>query len=180
MPTVTCPSCGEKGKIPGTFIGTRIKCKKCGNAFLVTPPAAKAPATAGVGVGASAGQAPAAAHVAAGGEHEIAVEGLDEASWSATPVATAEHDPDQEHHHDEATSSFTASPGEGHAASGIKQYKLLTPKDKYFEGKFDLERLEQALNHFAKDGWVVRSMATPHVAGFSGGEREQLIVLLER
>ena len=178
MPNVTCPSCGEKGKIPGTFIGTRIKCKMCGNAFLVTPPAAKTPAVA-------AAAAVAAPHVPAPvtsrGGNEIAVEGLDDSAWSATPVAAAEQDPDLEHeHHDEATSSFTASQAPGHVGTGVKQYKLLTPKDKYFEGKFDLDRLEQALNHLARDGWVVKAMSLPHVAGFSGGEREQLIVLLER
>ena len=46
MPTVTCPACGEKGKIPPSLIGARIKCKKCGNSFLVSPPAAKPVAAA--------------------------------------------------------------------------------------------------------------------------------------
>ncbi|MFO0952307.1 MAG: DUF4177 domain-containing protein [Isosphaeraceae bacterium] len=174
MPAVTCPSCGEKGKIPGTFIGTRIKCKKCGNAFLVTPPSSKpvvSAAPAAVSVPAAAAPS---AHVAAG--DGIAVEGLDDAAWSSTPVAAVEHDHDHDHDHDhELSPSFSASHPEG-----VKQYKLLTPKDRYFDGKFDLERLEQALNHYAREGWVVKGVATPHIAGFSGGEREQLVILLER
>ena len=107
MPNVTCPSCGEKGKIPGTFIGTRIKCKMCGNAFLVTPPAAKPPAVA-VAAAVAAPHAP--APVTSRGGHEIAVEGLDDSAWSSTPVAAAEGDADHElEQHEEATSSFTAS-----------------------------------------------------------------------
>ena len=61
-----------------------------------------------------------------------------------------------------------------------KQYKVLTQKDRWFEGKFDLSRLEDALNHYALQGWVVRAMSTPHVVGFSGGPREEIVVLLER
>jgi uncharacterized protein (DUF983 family) len=38
MPSVTCPSCGEKGRIPTQFLGTRIKCKICGVSFLVAGP----------------------------------------------------------------------------------------------------------------------------------------------
>ena len=41
MPTVTCPSCGERGKIGSSFIGSRLKCKKCGLSFLVSAPVAK-------------------------------------------------------------------------------------------------------------------------------------------
>ncbi len=46
MPYVACPSCGERGKIPPTLVGARIKCKKCGIAFNVAPPTAKAAAPA--------------------------------------------------------------------------------------------------------------------------------------
>jgi len=171
MPTVTCPSCGEKGKIPPTLVGSRVKCGKCSTSFLVaaSPPKAHTPAPV---------------HVRATGSKArtddlIEVDGLDEAAWSSAPVATEEHDTDQdhpEHHAGESDHAFSAHP-EGHA---IKQYRLLTPKDKYFEGKFDLDRLEQALNHFARQGWVLKGMATPLVAGFSGGDKEILVIVLER
>ena len=62
----------------------------------------------------------------------------------------------------------------------VKEYKLLTQKDKWFEGKFDLPRLEEAINHYAHRGWKVRAMTTAQVAGFSGGVKEELVVLMER
>lgn len=61
-----------------------------------------------------------------------------------------------------------------------REYKVLTQKDKWFDGKFDLTRLEGALNHYAGLGWTVRAMSTPHIMGFSGGPREEIVVLLER
>src|SRR6185436_18156204 len=33
---------------------------------------------------------------------------------------------------------------------GMKQYKVLTQKDKWFSGKFDPDQLEQALNAYAQ------------------------------
>jgi hypothetical protein len=172
MPTVTCPTCGEKGKIPSNLVGARIKCKMCHTSFLVTAPATKAAAPSG---------APAGPFDAAEPKRDgIHVEGLEDAAWSPTAAVAAEHDAehhDHEHDHDESASAFTASPAE---ATGRKHYKILTPRDKYFDGKFDLTKLEEALNHLARDGWVVRSMATPLVQGFSGGPKEELVVLLER
>lgn len=176
MPTVTCPSCGEKGKIPPTLVGSRIKCRKCATSFLVAPATPKTPAATPEPSAALVGA------VAAGkprNEDQIEVDGLDDAAWSSTPVVTEEHDHDHdhpEHHHDDSHNAFSPHP----ESASIKQYKILTPKDKYFEGKFDLEKLEQALNHFARQGWVVKGMSTPHVAGFSGGDKEVLVIVLER
>ncbi len=59
------------------------------------------------------------------------------------------------------------------------QYKVLTQKDRFFSGKFSPERLEEALNGYAAEGWRVVSMATAEISGF-GNKREELIVLLER
>ena len=72
MPTVTCPSCGERGKIGSSFIGSRLKCKKCGLSFLVSAPVAKQTAGSTAAVHAAAIETP-------GG---IEVEGLDASSWS--------------------------------------------------------------------------------------------------
>jgi len=178
MAFVTCPSCGEKGRIPLHLIGKRIKCSKCAASFQVAPPGAKAHAAGAVA------PAMAVAATSASQPGTIEVEGLDAASWSATAVLGAEgdhHHHDHDHHHDEATAAFTASPHDPtHPEVHGKQYKVLTPKDKWFGGKFELARLEEALNHYAREGWVVRSMATPLVTGFSGGPREELVVLLER
>jgi Domain of unknown function (DUF4177) len=168
MPTVTCPSCGEKGKIPPSLVGARIKCKKCATSFLVSAPANKAP---------TASEPVATPVVVRRSGQEIEVDGLDESAWATVPVDSVE--PDHHHaepHHEEAIGAFTAQP-EAHTT---KQYKVLTPKDKYFANKFSIELLEDALNHFARQGWTVRGMATPHVAGFSGGDREQFVIVLER
>ena len=153
---VMCPSCGEKGKLPQQLAGIRIKCKKCSASFLVPSP------------GGSSAEAhePAESH-----DDGIAVDGLDISSWSEpSPVATAAPVPVV------APLLTETAP----LAAGVKQYKLLTPKDKFFEGRFEFTRLEDAINHYARQGWVVRSMATPLVAGFAGDPREEIVVLLER
>jgi hypothetical protein len=176
MPNVACPSCGERGKIPPTLIGARIKCKKCGSSFTVSPPAAKA------AVEASPGGAPAVAAQAAGTSAEgIAIEGLDDSAWAVAPEtsdslrAPAEAEPEAAPEGAESAPKFVAQ-----EPTGFKEYKLLTAHDKFFKGKFELGLLEEALNHYARQGWVAKAMATPHVKGYTGGMVEELVVLLER
>ena len=174
MPSVTCPTCGEKGKITPNLIGARIKCRKCGNSFQVSPPAAKA------AVATTSVPSPAVADES----HGIEVEGLDASSWSLSTeagpaqkdeaTATATVEPDQRL---ESSGSFVPA---GSSAGAAREYKMITPKDKYFDGKFDLARLEDALNHYGRHGWVVKAVSTPHVKNFSGVLEETLVVLLER
>jgi hypothetical protein len=61
----------------------------------------------------------------------------------------------------------------------MKQYKVMTQKDRYFGGKFDPEKLEGAMNAYAAEGWGVRAVATAEVRGI-GGSREELVVIFER
>ena len=61
----------------------------------------------------------------------------------------------------------------------MKQYKVLTQKDKWFSGKFDPARLEAALNAYAEQGWRLVSCATADVPGF-GTNRQEFIAVLER
>jgi hypothetical protein len=179
MPYVTCPSCTERGKIPANLVGARIKCKKCGVSFMVSPPSPKA--TAGAATGGSGTAFPAAVVEAPGG---IEVEGLDASSWSlSTDVgvalkaeAQAEPTADAESRAEPSSAFVPAGPAPG----GAREYKLLTPKDKFFDGKFELPRLEEALNHYARQGWSVKAVSTPHVKGFSGALEEWITVLLER
>ncbi|MGO9916492.1 MAG: DUF4177 domain-containing protein [Isosphaeraceae bacterium] len=169
MAFVTCPSCGERGKIPSSLIGSRIKCKKCGVSFTVSSPAAKAAAAAG-----STGSATAVATT-----EGIEVEGLDASAWSLSTETSgglkAEASAEPDNKSDSSSPFAQAGP-----ASGQKEYKLLTPRDKIFDGRFDLARLEEALNHFGRQGWTVRAMLTPHVKGFTGALEETIVVLLER
>jgi Domain of unknown function (DUF4177) len=173
MMTVTCPFCSEKGRIPETFVGKRIKCGKCNNRFLVSPPTPKG---AGVKAGKVEEFSPAPSDPAIEG---IEIEGLEAASWSGGTEAVAATKADPELAPGEAPQGvFTESQSE--QPVDVKEYKVLSQKDKWFEGKFDLQRLEEAINHYAQRGWKVRAMTTAQVLGFSGGLKEELVVLLER
>ncbi len=62
----------------------------------------------------------------------------------------------------------------------MKQYKVLTQKDKWFSGKFDPEKLEQALNAYAQQGWVVKASASAKIRAVIGTDREEMVIILER
>ena len=165
MPYVKCPSCGERGKIGAALVGARIKCKQCGVSFQVAPPPAKATAGLTTDFASPAALAP----------DGIEVEGLDASAWTLSTevgvalkaVATAE--PEQKPDHTAVL-----------PAAGRPRIQGAHSRDKYFDGKFDLSRLEEALNHFGRQGWTVKSMATPHVKNFTGAMEETIVVLLER
>ncbi len=169
MPSVTCPTCGERGKIAPTLVGARIKCRKCGVSFTVAAPAAKASTTS------VTERTPIRDRT-----DGIEVEGLDDSAWSlSTETAgglTAVPTPDPEQRSETSPAFVAAEP----SPVAAREYKLLTPKDKYFDGKFEFGRLEDAINHYGRQGWIVKSMATPHVKGFSGALEEVIVVLLER
>ena len=61
----------------------------------------------------------------------------------------------------------------------MKEYKILTQKDKMFSGKFDPEQLEKAINSYAENGWKVISITTASIPSFTGS-REELIVVFEK
>jgi len=184
MPVVKCPDCEQEGKVPDSFLGRRIKCSKCGGRFLVTGPAAKAaapavkdaapgPKDAVVSVQSKASPSSANTPTFEG----IVVEGIEDGSWDSHHLLLRDV-PTEPPAEPKAFPAFTvASVG---PSAGGKEYKLLTPKDKVFDNKFDLARLEAVLNDYARKGWTVRSMTTAQVAAFSGGMREELLVLLER
>jgi hypothetical protein len=176
MPFVACPSCGERGKIPETMVGARIKCRKCGSSFNVAPSAAKAAATAGAAVAAQGAterlEAPA---------HGIVVEGLDDSAWTAKGDQQAGlRKEDSEGEGGTGERGEVAGAFEAHGSSEFKEYKIICSRDKIFEGKFDLTRLEEVINDFARQGWVVRAMTNPHLKGFGEGTKEEIVVLLER
>ncbi len=180
MPYVTCPTCGERGKITSNLIGVRIKCRKCGESFLVSPPGGKA-----VGAGAGATAAVATAGPSAAVEaHGIEVEGLDASSWTvptevAPPIVVARTEANMPVAEAQADGVAPVVPASPNGLVG-REYKLLTSRDKIFDGKFDLARLEDALNHFARLGWVAKSMMIPHFKGYTGAMEEVITVLLER
>jgi hypothetical protein len=71
------------------------------------------------------------------------------------------------------------SPAAATAGEGKKEYKVITQKDKWFSGKFDPEKVEGALNGYAKQGWTMKGVATASVPGF-GGQREEIVIIMER
>ena len=62
----------------------------------------------------------------------------------------------------------------------MKQYKILSQKDKWFSGKFDPQRLEDAINSYAQMGWIVKAAVTAEIPGIMGHAREEAIIILER
>ena len=61
----------------------------------------------------------------------------------------------------------------------MKEYKVLTQKDRFFAGKFDPEKLENAINAYASEGWCVVTTATASIPSITGA-REEMVVILER
>ena len=57
------------------------------------------------------------------------------------------------------------------------EYKVLTQKDRFFGGKFDPIKLEEALNSYAHQGWVVNGIATADIPGWSGSRQELAVVM---
>ncbi|MGA9118547.1 MAG: DUF4177 domain-containing protein [Bacteroidota bacterium] len=61
----------------------------------------------------------------------------------------------------------------------MKEYKVMTQKDRFFGGKFDPEKLEAAINSYAEQGWAVISVATADISSV-GSARQEIIVIFER
>jgi Domain of unknown function (DUF4177) len=177
MAFVVCPSCGEKGRLPKELIGHRIKCQKCATSFLVSAPTKPAPVAPAVGN--ETVQVRTFDNIP--DRNRIAVDGLEESEWKATAVIPAEGAHDHEPH-DTAAPAFTAhhEPHDHVPAVEGRQYKVLTQKDKWFEGKFDAARLEECLNHYAHKGWTVNSMTSAMMPGFGGTVKDELVILLQR
>jgi hypothetical protein len=64
-------------------------------------------------------------------------------------------------------------------AGGPRQYKVLMQEDKGFTDKFDPEEMEQAVNAYAGQGWIVKGITTASIPWFDGN-RDKWIVLMER
>ena len=62
----------------------------------------------------------------------------------------------------------------------MKEYKVMTQKDRFFAGKFDPEKLEAAINSYASQGWRVVSVATADIPGGFSQTRQEIVVIFER
>lgn len=61
----------------------------------------------------------------------------------------------------------------------MKEYKVMSQKDKWFSSKFDPEALEKGLNAYAAQGWCVVSIASASIPGITG-TRDEMVVVFER
>jgi hypothetical protein len=61
----------------------------------------------------------------------------------------------------------------------MKRYKVLTQKDRAFGGKFNPEKVEEALNSLGQEGWELKAVATAEFPSLTGG-RQELVVILEK
>ena len=59
----------------------------------------------------------------------------------------------------------------------MKIYKVMTQKDRAFGGKFNPEKVEEALNGLAKEGWEVTGVVSAEFPSFGGGRQELVIFL---
>ena len=64
--------------------------------------------------------------------------------------------------------------------SRLKEYKVLTQRDKAFGGEFTPEKLEPAINAYAAQGWLVVSVTPTHFPDGPGATREEVIVVMGR
>lgn len=68
----------------------------------------------------------------------------------------------------------------GKERQAMKEYKVLTQKDKWFSGKFDPDLLEQAINAYAEQGWRVVTAATASFPSLLNGNRDEMVIIMER
>lgn len=61
-----------------------------------------------------------------------------------------------------------------------REYKVLTQRDKWFSGTFDPDKLEGAINAYARQGWRVVGCATASVPGLLTELHDELVVIMER
>lgn len=61
----------------------------------------------------------------------------------------------------------------------MKKYKVMTQKDRFFGGKFNPEKVEEALNSLASEGWGLVGVASAEFPSLTGG-RQELVLFLEK
>ena len=81
---------------------------------------------------------------------------------------------------DESAFSVSQTKTQSEKRNHMKEYKVLTQKDKWFSGKFDPELLEKAINAYASQGWRVVAAATASFPGIISANREEMVIILER
>ena len=177
-----CPKCDQNLTVDSQGAGLVVKCPHCGNNIQI-PPAIPRSADANDSTVASANP-PYAVKVltskdrAFGGKFdpqrlEGALNSYAAEGWSVAGCDSAEFPGMLGGVRSELISVMHRTGGK------MKQYKILTQKDRFFGGKFDPQKLEAAINSYVPEGWKVRAVTTATFPGF-GSNREEMIVVLEK
>lgn len=61
----------------------------------------------------------------------------------------------------------------------IKIFKVMTQKDRAFGGKFNPEKIEEALNAMGKEGWEIDGVTSAEFPSITGG-RQELVIFLSK
>ncbi|MEN6609207.1 MAG: DUF4177 domain-containing protein [Methanoregulaceae archaeon] len=67
-------------------------------------------------------------------------------------------------------------------AKGLKEYKVIGQEDEWLNGgRFDKTSLQNMLNYYANQGWIVKEISASKSFGiFFGTPRDEMIIILER
>jgi hypothetical protein len=67
-------------------------------------------------------------------------------------------------------------------ARNLKEYKIVGQEDEWLNGgRFDKISMENMLNSYAAQGWIVREMSSSKTFGvFFGTPRDEMMIVLER
>lgn len=172
-----CTNCGASNLSPPHYEGRSIKCTTCGGAFIAIEKGKRL-----FTFHCSSCRGSIEAEEQLQGTHATCPHCNKDIRVVADPPPIPPKRPPIQ----QAESSFTESSLPDttekiatHAIPKMKEYKVLSQKDKWFGGKFDPEKLEQAINSYAAQHWRVISCATAQIPGLTGN-REEMIVILER
>ena len=61
----------------------------------------------------------------------------------------------------------------------VKVFKVMTQKDRAFGGKFNPEKIEEALNSMGKEGWEIDGVTSAEFPSLTGG-RQELVIFLSK
>jgi hypothetical protein len=63
--------------------------------------------------------------------------------------------------------------------NAMKVFKVMTQKDRAFGGKFNPEKIEEALNAMGKEGWQIDGVTSAEFPSLTGG-RQELVIFLSK
>ena len=69
--------------------------------------------------------------------------------------------------------------GLGEKENTVKVFKVMTQKDRAFGGKFNPEKIEEALNAMGKEGWEIDGVTSAEFPSLTGG-RQELVIFLSK